>query len=136
MSDSSPQEEQGFFDVYRVAATNLRTWLIAYGIGAPVLFLSNDHLWQALVKAKSVKSIAILFLIEVATQVILASINKNAMWFCYSGEGDPAFREKRIYKFSDWLSEQFWIDMGCDVLTMVLFAIATYLTIGALIPGN
>jgi len=44
----NPDQEKGLFEAYGSAATSLRTWLVAYGIGAPVFFLSKDNLWRAL----------------------------------------------------------------------------------------
>ena len=118
--------EKGFFDAYASAATNLRTWFVAYGIGAPVLFLSNEVLWQALSKAKCAECVAFLFLMGVGFQVLIAIINKNAMWFCYFGECKASFKETRRFKFWDWVSEQFWIDIVCDFTSIACFIVATY----------
>ncbi len=118
--------EHGLFEAYSSATTNLRTWLVAYGIGAPVLFLSNESLWRALAVAQCASCVGVLFLGGVVLQVLIALINKNAMWFCYFGEAKPAFKSSRTYKAFDWISEQFWIDIILDILSIVLFIAATY----------
>jgi len=118
--------QKEFFDAYSSAATNLRTWLVAYGIGAPVLFLSNEALWQALSKAKCAECVAILFLTGVFFQVLIAIINKNAMWFCYFGEYKTSFKNKYTYRLCYWISEQFWIDIAFDLASIACFITATY----------
>jgi len=118
--------ERGFFDAYASAATNLRTWLVAYGIGAPVLFLSNEYLWQALARAKCARCVGILFLGGVALQLFIALVNKNVMWFCYAGEAKPALKLSWKYKLCDWLSERFCIDIGIDLASVAFLIVATY----------
>ena len=118
--------EKGYFDAYASATTHLRTWLVAYGIGAPVLFLSNEDLWQVLAGAKCASCVGFLFLGGVALQILIALINKNVMWFCYYGETKPAFKASRTYKVCYCLSEWFWVDIGFDVLSIAFFIAATY----------
>lgn len=134
--DRSPDLEKGYFDAYASATTNLRTWLVAYGIGAPVLFLSNDSLWQALAKAKCASCVGLLFLLGVAFQVLIALINKNAMWFCYYAETKPAFKSSYVYKTCNWLSEQFWIDMILDIMSIVFFIVATFKVFVAVVQSS
>ncbi|MDI6451779.1 hypothetical protein [Anaerobaca lacustris] len=135
-TDEAPDLERGYFDAYASATTNLRTWLVAYGIGAPVLFLSNDTLWQALAGAQCASCVGMLFLGGVGFQVLIALINKNAMWFCYYAESKPAFKSSRTYKVCAWLSEQFWIDMILDVLSIVFFIVATYRVFVAVVRSS
>ena len=125
--------EKGFFDAYASAATNLRTWLVAYGVGAPVLLLSNETVWEALAKAKCAELTGALFLGGVAFQVFIAIINKYVMWFCYFGEAKPSFKESWKYKVCDWLSERFCIDMTVDVASIAFFVAATYRVYDAVI---
>lgn len=40
------KEETGFYEAYAGFARNLRIWFVAYGIGGPVLFLTNSEVWQ------------------------------------------------------------------------------------------
>ena len=125
--------EKGLFEAYSSAATNLRTWLVAYGIGAPVLFLSNEDLWQVLSEGKCAECVAILFLTGVFFQVVIAIINKNIMWFCYFGEYKITFKKTRTFRLCEWVSEQFWIDMLCDVISIACFITATFRVFQAVI---
>jgi hypothetical protein len=123
--DSSAAE---FYAVYDHYSKLLRTWLVAYGIGGPVLLLSSDTVLAKVSSSGSAKSIAVLFLIGVALQVLLATTNKTVMWICYYGEMYPKYRAKKRYKCCEWISEQFWIDLIVDIASMVLFGLATYET--------
>ena len=40
--DPGNEDTKTYFDSYRALASTLRTWLVAYGIGAPVLFASQS----------------------------------------------------------------------------------------------
>jgi len=131
--ENDPQLEKQLLEAYSSHARNLRTWLVAYGIGAPVLFLSNESLWIAVSKAECATCIAVLFLTGVASQIFIAFVNKNAMWICYYGERTESFKSRVIYKISDWLSAQFWIDILCDIISMICFIIATYTVFVAIV---
>jgi hypothetical protein len=72
--------DTGFYEPYVALARSLRVWFIAYGIGGPVLFLSNETAWKSLIKAGQARAVALLFLAGVATQVITVLIHKAAMW--------------------------------------------------------
>jgi hypothetical protein len=93
----------------------------------PVLILSQAEVWKRLAASGSLRLIAGLFLSGVVLQVILAAINKSAMWACYCGELDPAYQSTRGYKVGRWLSERYQIDFLIDITGMCLFAYATYL---------
>ena len=125
MSDA----KEDLFKTYESYSSTLRTWLVSYGVGAPVLLISNEKIWDTLKTHPLSSVIAATFLGGVALQVLLASLNKYTMWFCYRGEEEPSFREKRFYRFSCWVAGQFWIDILCDMLSIVSFAYATYLTV-------
>ena len=73
-----------YYNAYHYYSNLLRTWLVAYGVGGPILFLSNEALWKRL--ASDGTSLGFLFLGGVALQVIVAALNKTVMWACYFGE--------------------------------------------------
>ena len=113
------------FELYADYAKMLRLWLVAYGIGAPVLFLTRPDVAAKLFERGNATSIAVVFLIGVAAQVLNAAINKWAAWYIYAGVLEPEFQDTRRYKVSEWISEQFWIDLFLDLAAMGLFAWAT-----------
>lgn len=117
----------GYFAAYSEHSNLLRSWLVLYGIGGPVLILSQDKLWGILVASKHIQCVAILFLLGVFIQVFLAALNKLVMWACYYGEMVPSYKSSRRYKWASNLSELYLIDFICDVFAMSAFSWATYL---------
>ncbi len=120
-------ESDDYFDAYKHHSGVLRTWLVAYGIGGPVIALTNEHVWQTLKLSPFSTRIAWCFLIGVALQVCLTALNKYIMWASYYGEGHPEYLLTRRYKFARFIRGFFIIDFFVDLLTMVLFGSATVL---------
>jgi hypothetical protein len=120
-------KEQGFYAAYEEHTKTLRTWLVAYGIGGPVLFITHDTLMAAIKKSGDGTSLGVLFLSGVAIQVILATLNKTIMWRLYKAELDNEESDKGgvILRLCDWLSDKYAIDFIADLATVVLFALAT-----------
>lgn len=125
------------FDTYIEYARILRTWLVAYGIGAPVLVLTNDALSAQFISKPEIKYFGSAFLLGVMIQVALAFLNKVVMWTCYYGEEEDeedVFKKTWIYKSAHWLSNQFLIDIALDLLTICLFCYATLGLFKLLLP--
>ncbi len=114
------------FKVYEGHSKTLRTWLVAYGIGAPVLFFTDERLTKGLLSSGQARTVASYCLIGVILQVALAMINKNAMWACYYAEEKPSLKSRTPFRLADWVSRQYWIDLLFDLSTVFLFAIATW----------
>jgi len=121
-----PLHEKGFYEAYAGFARNVRTWFIAYGIGAPVLFVSNQELWKQIAGSGEGRTIAYLFLAGVAVQIAAAMIYKTAMWYLYVSELDRHRAKGWRYRLSDLVSESYLLEMGFDVATLVLFGVATF----------
>jgi len=119
-------EKSGHFDAYSQHSTVLRTWLVAYGIGAPAPFMSQKEIWHALAKSGLLPTIGFLFLLGVFLQVALAAINKSVMWACYFGDIDPSYKQTHRYRCACWLSNKYSIDLTADLGAMVSFGLATY----------
>jgi hypothetical protein len=117
-------DREEYFKAYEEYSKVLRTWFVAYGIGGPVLLLTNETLAKAIKASGQGKSLAALFLAGVA--FVLAALNKFSMWGIYFGELKVTFKSSRRYRVSHWYSEQFWIDFAVDVSTLILFALATW----------
>jgi hypothetical protein len=119
-------EREEYFKAYSEYSKVLRTWFVAYGIGAPVLLLTNDTIAKVIKTSGGSKEIAAFFLAGVALQVSLAALNKMSMWGLYYGELQSAFKQTRRYKACFWFSEQFWIDLAIDLVTLLFFIVATW----------
>jgi hypothetical protein len=122
-SNSVERQEYGeAFDRYEKM---LRTWFVAYGIGGPILFMTQASLRTRLVAAPTGECIGILFLVGVASQVVESILYKMTTWYQYRGEVKNDIKSGRMYKFSKWVEDNYWIDMSLDLLTFALFLIAT-----------
>lgn len=133
-SAHSSVSESGLYDAYGGFARTLRTWFIAYGVGAPVLFLSNDGAWKALQEAGCSREVTWRFLIGVSLQIVAAIIYKTAMWYLYVGELEILAKSTWRYRASEFLSEAFWLEAAFDLLTLFFFGSATVLVLQALVP--
>lgn len=126
MAKNVESQADQYFNVYAELSKTLRTWLVAYGIGAPIVLLTNAGFSAVIRKAGDSKYIAGAFLVGVAAQVALAAINKVSMWALYYGETQPAYKMTRRFKFAHLVSETFAIDLLLDLGTIIGFAWATW----------
>jgi hypothetical protein len=117
------------FQNYATYAGTLRAWLVAYGVGGPVLFLTNEKAAARVASSAYAKQIITLFLVGVALQVGLSFINKWAAWNIYAGEVEPDRNDLLTYKIWDWINGQSWIDFIVDVGSVGVFVWATYLVL-------
>ncbi|MEN6631604.1 MAG: hypothetical protein ABFD84_04200 [Candidatus Polarisedimenticolia bacterium] len=126
------RDESGFYEPYAAFARSLRTWFIAYGIGAPVLFVSNAEAWKAVHASGCAATIAVVFLGGVAVQIFEALLYKSAMWQLYMTELDPSRGTTWFYGVAAWLAGSYAFELFLDLLTVALFAWATVLAITVL----
>jgi hypothetical protein len=119
------REESGFYEAYAGFARTLRVWFIAYGIGGPTVFLTNEVAGARLFTSGAGGAVAYPFLGGVAVQIALALFYKTAMWYLYMGEFNPKIKASLLHKVSDWLSESYWIELVGDLATLGLFGWAT-----------
>jgi hypothetical protein len=115
-----------FKEPYREFAKTLRTWLVAYGIGVPVLFASQDKLADKVAASGYGRQIIVLLLVGVAIQIASAFLYKTAMWYLYCGELTPEICGGKRYRFADWISMQYWLELLFDVSAVTLFVIGTW----------
>lgn len=115
-----------FKEPYREFAKLLRTWLVAYGIGVPVLFASQDKLADRIAASGYGRQIILLFLTGVAIQIAAAFLYKSAMWYLYCGEVTPEICSGRRYKIADWISMQYWLELIFDLSAVTLFVVGTW----------
>ena len=127
----STDEKKEHLEAYSAGAKDLRTWLLAYGIGAPALLLSNKELYGTVAKSPYANGITILFLFGVRLQVAIALMNKWLNWFLYSKfDYSKTLREQTSgIKRCHALSENAWIDISIDIFSFILFAGATAYTV-------
>lgn len=123
------REDRGFYEPYAVFSRTLRTWLVAYGIGAPVLFATQPFFARILAEAEVAMPIIGFFLFGVIVQVIAALLYKYSMGYIYFGELDENFQKTRRYRIAEHVSDAMWLEMLFDILSIVAFALATYMAL-------
>lgn len=126
-----PDNDSGFYEPYIQYARTLRAWFVAYGIGVPVLLVSQKFIAQAIIKAGSGELITWLFLTGVAVQVLAAFLYKYAMNYLYFDEFGGELKGTRRLKFAIWLSNAIWLEMLFDVVSIALFSWGTFLVVAA-----
>ncbi|SDR10819.1 hypothetical protein [Pseudoxanthomonas sp. CF125] len=142
--DSS--DYQGHFANYAEYSKTFRAWMVAYGIGGPVLFLLNKDAPQAIAASPNVAWIVGLFLTGVVLQILLALLNKWAAWHMYRGalamhldqQGDTECDYHNLSKsYRRWrfINKQSWIDYGVDLVSVMAFSIATWLVLSILLTA-
>ena len=111
----------------------LRTWLVAYGIGGPVLFLTRPELQAAIKISGRARFITLLFLSGVAVQVFNAFLNKWLSWFRSELLWDPNNRRWIHFRVADRLHRFYWFDIACDAWAITAFRWATIATLRILL---
>lgn len=125
MNMNTGDQPTDYYKVYEEYAKNLRTWFVAYGIGGPVLFITNSDVASAISASPHRATIIWLFFLAVGFQIFLSGLNKYVNWILY------AYHDKEHWRgnLAAWISDQLWIDGLLDVATVTAFGVATILTI-------
>jgi hypothetical protein len=121
-----PVDREGFYRVYEEYAKSLRTWFVGYGIGGPVLILTQDKVKQVVVDSGEARFIAILFLLGVGFQIFLSLLNKWINWGVYAYSESKRMSESKRFRFCSAVSEKEYIDIGLDVGSFLAFGLATW----------
>lgn len=140
--DSSDYE--GHFANYAEYSKTFRSWMVAYGVGGPVLLLLSKDAPTTVSGSPHIQLIVTLFVLGVALQILLSLINKWAAWQMYRGAyakfqhncGDQEYDQHDIsktYVIWHWINKQSWIDFLFDMTALTSFSIATWLVLKALV---
>ena len=124
-------EKAGYFEPYSHFARALRIWFIAYGVGAPIAVFSSDIILQKLMATRALGPAVWRFLVGIAIQIVMAMVWRTSMWYQYLAEDDAELKKTRRYRWSLWASEQYWLEVIPDLLTLGAFAWATVLVVNA-----
>lgn len=119
-------DKANFYEAYNSLAKVFRLWLVAYGIGVPVILLPRDAVIAQLKVSSDGRIIIILFLIGVLLQVGLAWLYKLSMWWAYMWETKKLDESSSKFRFIEWFTYEFWIEGLADWITIGLYSAATY----------
>ena len=120
-----------YLDLYSKYNTSLRTWFVGFGFGFPATLILEDKAVDKLVTAQSLECVVLLFLIGGSAQIFIAWMNKTVNWCGYYGAENKGFKDTSGFKWSDWISKQYWIDIFFDFLTFGVYVRAVYLVFDA-----
>jgi hypothetical protein len=124
--DRMPEaSEQSYFDAYMEYNKALRNWLVGFGIGGPVLVLSNAEILRTVLRCGNKNVIFWSFSIGLFLQIVISFINKYVNWHSYNNfkSGEEHF-----------LAGKIWIDFIFDVASIICFLKAAVL-FGACVFG-
>jgi len=107
----------------------LRTWLVAYGIGLPVLVLTKKEVADVVRASGDAELITFLFLSGVELQVFNLFYIKWLSWLRAELLLDEANSHKKLYQWADKLHKAFWTDVVVDGWTLFAYSWGTYLVI-------
>lgn len=135
---------EGHFANYAEYSKTLRSWLVAYGIGGPAIFLLGKDAPAKLSASSELRTIVTLFVVGVSLQIGLALINKWAAWHMYCGAYDKhlAFMRdpecnnhhlSRTYLVWRCINRQSWVDFLVDIVTLLSFSRASWLVLRILL---
>jgi hypothetical protein len=139
-------DHEGHFANYAEYSKTFRSWMVAYGVGGPVLLLLSKDAPANISSSPHILAIVTLFILGVAMQILLSLVNKWAAWQMYRGafakyqhlQADPDcdnHDRSKTYRAWCWINKQSWVDFIFDVSSLVAFSIATWLVLKALVHG-
>ena len=132
MSSSS----DGHYKVYEQHMNTLRAWFVAYGVGGPVLFITQKEFASTLIGSGESRLVGVLFLVGVLLQALVALLNKWVNWGLYYFDEDNEDDEKpKLQTLCEKISSKVWIDIIADVATLILFSVATVIVLSSVAAG-
>ena len=111
----TPEE---LFEQYWRYATHLRTWFIAFGVGALVLLTRSDVVVSKMPDA-SKRCVVVLLGIGLFLQVLLALVNKLVHYWAY--RHCVVYHPKWYHEAAKRVSSWFLIDLVVDVATLGVY---------------
>lgn len=122
-------EADGHYQNYNEYSKTLRAWLVAYGVGGPVLFLTNEAIYTRVAASAHAFAIVALFFLSVGSQILLSVVNKWAAWNMYRGAFEDAYVATERYRLWRKVNECSTIDFLIDVASLIFLVWATLLVL-------
>lgn len=126
-----PTENSKFYEPYTYFARTLRGWLVAYGIGAPVVVASQKELTAQLVKTGWLEAVVLVFLSGVLVQILTAFLYKYALWILHLEEIKYKSKEGLVYRLSHGFYLRIWPTAVFDLITVGLYIGPTYIVLSS-----
>ena len=110
--------------LYNEYNKTLRSWLVAFGIAVPAVFVTSKDAKDFLLKSPDVQLIIIVFLLGVASQIAISFLNKFISWSAYYRDDQKLMQGRdchSVFKRIASLENEIWIDFVFDVATIGFF---------------
>lgn len=126
-------DREYYFESYKAFAWRFRLWLVAYGIGLPVVIVSNKELWAVVKTSCDARFVLWMPLIGLGIQVFVTWVFKTCMWYCdrYAKKVLPA--ESLYYRTALWITDRYYLEMILDFVTLGLYAYSTFVLLKLLL---
>lgn len=120
---------EAHYKTYEEHMKTLRAWFVAYGVGGPLLFVTQSGFAATLVSSGRLMLIGTLFLLGVLLQTLVALLNKWVNWGCYHFDDVETENPSLPHRFCLYINDKVWIDIAADVFTLLFFGFATVVVI-------
>jgi hypothetical protein len=120
-------EPDGYFNAYMEYNKALRNWLVGFGIGGPVLILSNVEISRRVLSCTNRSFIFWTFALGVFVQIIVASLNKYINWCEYDRLTPEKGKTSNNHEFIKKFADKIWIDVLADFISIFSFILAAIL---------
>ena len=117
-------DREAYQQAYSDYNRTLRAWFVAFGVGGPVLFVTQESFRRLISDSPHSRLIISCFALAVVLQTVGAFINKWMNYYQLLGEEDSNFRKKRRWKVAHAIFRHEGVDIGIDLGSIILFAIA------------
>jgi len=128
-------EVDGHWSNYFEYSKTLRAWLVAYGVGGPVLLATNQAFSNKVILSGRATEIIQWFLLGVALQVFLAFVNKYCAYHQYLGAEEPEHKKTWGFGFWNWVNYYWQIDLVLDLASVIAFAKATIIVLSVYVSA-
>ncbi len=131
-TENAPSE---YFEPYRHYSQVLRAWLVGFGVGVPILLISQSEIVTPVISSEKSLIIFGLFLLGVSAQVLVALLYKYSMAILYVNEYSSYETSSKSIKFANYLGTRFWPDVLGDIVAILSYIVATSLLAHAVLGG-
>jgi|APCry1669189034_1035192.scaffolds.fasta_scaffold42235_2 hypothetical protein len=124
MSSNLSSNRESNFAQYSQYNNTLRSWLVAFGVAVPAVFISSKDAQAFLQHVPDLKNVIATFLAGVCSQIVVSFINKFVAWSAYHRD-DLALRNTTCTPFTKKVASfenAIWLDFTCDLITIACFA--------------
>jgi len=104
--------ESDYADAYKTFSRTLRAWLVAYGIGAPVLLVSQESVAVKLAGFDETRTIVWIFLVGVGIQILSTFLYKITLGYLFLNQRDELPSQTLMFRISRWIFRQLWHTMS------------------------